>query len=120
MPVCWRALNETDAAVCVGLTYEPAAKQPPEVAPVQRKDKLTYQFMGGGSFVDVITRLEPVTLKVKGQKSPALIKTHNATLLAMFARVMDEGQDECPCTDISLHTAFKLRAYGAEERVFQL
>lgn len=122
MNLCWRALNEIDAGICEGMTYESVAKQLPDVATERKKDKLRYRYPGGESYVDVITRLEPVILEVERQRRPVLIVAHNAVIRAIYAYFIGKAQEECPYINIPLHTVFKLttRAYGAEEQVFPL
>lgn len=122
MNLCWRALNEIDAGVCEGMTYDTVAQQLPEVARERKKDKLRYRYPGGESYVDVIYRLEPVILELERQRGPVLIVAHNAVIRAIYAYFMGKTQDECPYIDIPLHTVFKLttRAYGAEEQLFPL
>lgn len=122
MNVCWRALNEIDAGECEGMTYKTVAEQMPEVAAERKKDKLRYRYPGGESYVDVITRLEPVILEVERQRSPILIVAHNAVIRAIYAYFMGKSQEDCPYIDIPLHTVFKLttRAYGVEEQHFPL
>lgn len=122
MNICWRALNEIDAGICEGMTYESVAKDLPEVSEERKKDKLRYRYPGGESYVDVITRLEPVILEVERQRKPVLIVAHNAVIRAIYAYFMGKPQEKCPYIDIPLHTVFKLttRAYGAEEQRFPL
>ena len=122
MNLCWRALNEIDAGICEGMTYQSVADELPNVARERRKDKLRYRYPGGESYVDVIHRLEPVILELERQRGPVLVVAHNAVIRAIYTYFMGESQDKCPYIDIPLHTVFKLttRAYGAEEQIFKL
>eukprot|EP00178_Gracilaria_changii_P005689 TRINITY_DN194_c0_g1_i1.p1 TRINITY_DN194_c0_g1~~TRINITY_DN194_c0_g1_i1.p1 ORF type:complete len:504 (+),score=69.45 TRINITY_DN194_c0_g1_i1:11128-12639(+) len=118
----WRALNEIDAGVCEGMTYQTIAEQMPEIANERKKDKLRYRYPGGESYVDVIHRLEPLILELERQRGPVLIVAHNAVIRAIYAYLMRISQEESPYIDIPLHSVFKLttRAYGAEEEIFPL
>lgn len=118
----WRALNEIDAGICEGLTYESMAEKHPEVARERKRDKLHFRYPEGESYVDVIHRLEPVILEIERQRGPLLIIAHNAILRSIYAYLMGKTQEECPHIEIPLHTVFKLttRAYGAEEELFPL
>eukprot|EP00168_Porphyra_purpurea_P017318 TRINITY_DN593_c0_g1_i12.p1 TRINITY_DN593_c0_g1~~TRINITY_DN593_c0_g1_i12.p1 ORF type:complete len:241 (-),score=85.93 TRINITY_DN593_c0_g1_i12:273-995(-) len=120
--MCWRALNEIDAGVCEGLTYASVAETMPDVAAARKADKLRYRYPGGESYVDVLTRLEPVILELERQRGPVLIVAHNAVIRGIYAYLMNKTQAGCPSIDIPLHTVFKLttRAYGAEEQRFPL
>lgn len=122
MNLCWRALNEIDAGICEGMTYEEVAEKLPEVSKARKKDKLRYRYPGGESYIDVIHRLEPVILEVERHRGPVLIVAHNAVLRAIYAYYTGKSQEECPFIDVPLHTVFKLttRAYGAEEMRFKL
>lgn len=122
MHMRWRALNEIDAGICEGLTYNSVAKQYPQVAQERKRDKLRYRYPGGESYVDVIHRLEPVILEIERQRGPVLIVAHNAIIRAIYAYLIGKPQDQCPYIDIPLHTVFKLttRAYGAEQQTFPL
>lgn len=122
MNLRWRALNEIDAGICEGLTYELVAERYPNVARDRKRDKLCYRYPGGESYVDVIHRLEPVILEIERQRGPVLIVAHNAVIRAIYAYLMGKPQEECPYIDIPLHTVYKLttRAYGAEEQRFPL
>ena len=118
MNLCWRSLNEIDAGEVEGLTYKQVEELHPEIASARKKDKLRYRYPGGESYVDVITRLEPVILELERQRGPVLIIGHNAVIRAIYAYYMGLKQEECTTLDIPLHTLIRLttRAYGAEEQ----
>lgn len=118
----WRALNEIDAGICEGLTYESVAEKHPDVAAARKNDKLRFRYPGGESYVDVIHRLEPVILEIERQRAPVLIVGHNAVLRSIYAYLLGKSQEDCPHIEIPLHTVFKLttRAYGAEQELFPL
>jgi broad specificity phosphatase PhoE/predicted kinase len=120
MNLCWRALNEIDAGVCEGLTYDEVAHTYPEVAAARKEDKLHYRYPGGESYVDVIYRLEPVILELERQRGPVLIVAHNAVIRSIYGYFTGKRQVDCPNLDIPLHTVFKLTttAYGAVETRF--
>lgn len=118
----WRALNEIDAGICEGLTYEAVADKHPEVARDRKRDKLRYRYPGGESYVDVIHRLEPVILEIERQRGPVLVIAHNAIIRSIYAYLTGKSQQECPFIEVPLHTVFKLttRAYGAKEKRFPM
>ncbi|OIW15503.1 hypothetical protein TanjilG_32907 [Lupinus angustifolius] len=77
----WRALDEINAGVCDGMTYEEIKKNMPEeyeyVADVSRKkDKLRYRYPRGESYLDVIQRLEPVIIELERQRAPVVVISH--------------------------------------------
>ncbi len=122
MSVAWRAMNEIDAGVCEGLTYDEIGVQLPEVSAERAKDKLRYRYPGGESYIDVISRLEPVILELERQRGPVVIVAHNAVIRCMLAYFTGKSRKECPFLDVPLHTVIKLttRAYGVEENRFVL
>ncbi|KAJ0792239.1 putative 6-phosphofructo-2-kinase, Fructose-2,6-bisphosphate 2-phosphatase [Helianthus annuus] len=54
--VQWRALDEINAGVCDGMTYEEIKKNMPEEYESRKKDKLRYRYPRGESYLDVIQR----------------------------------------------------------------
>ncbi|XVF20329.1 hypothetical protein REPUB_Repub11eG0188900 [Reevesia pubescens] len=52
----WRALDEINAGVCDGMTYEEIKKNMPEEYESRKKDKLRYRYPRGESYLDVIQR----------------------------------------------------------------
>jgi len=53
----WRALDEINAGVCDGMTYDEIKKSKPEEYESRKKDKLRYRYPRGESYLDVIQRL---------------------------------------------------------------
>lgn len=122
LSVCWRALNEIDAGICEGLTYEEVESQHPDIARDRKNDKLRYRYPQGESYVDLIHRLEPVILELERSRAPMLVVAHKAVIRSMLAYFTGKSQEECPHIDIPLHTVFKLttRAYGVEVERFNI
>lgn len=114
----WRALDEIDAGVCDGWTYDEIAERLPEEYAARQADKLRYRYPRGESYEDVIQRLEPVIVELERQREPVLVIAHQAVLRALYAYFMDLGPEECPQLDVPLHTVIELtpKAYGCAER----
>lgn len=108
----WKALDELDAGICDGLTYEEIEKQYPEDFKARDENKYQYRYRGGESYKDVVTRLEPVIMELERQEN-ILIITHQAVLRCIYAYFMNVPQEESPWMSIPLHTVIKLepRAY---------
>ncbi|KAI9295439.1 bifunctional 6-phosphofructo-2-kinase/fructose-2,6-bisphosphate 2-phosphatase [Neoconidiobolus thromboides FSU 785] len=115
----WKALDELDAGVCDGLTYEEIAEKYPEDYANRDDDKLSYRYRGGESYKDVILRLEPVIMELERQQN-ILIIGHQAILRCIYGYFMDLPQSEIPYIKIPLHTVIKLTpmAYGTVEERF--
>jgi broad specificity phosphatase PhoE/predicted kinase len=121
-PITWRALDEIDAGVCDGLTYEEIRERLPEVHSARSLDKFRYRYPLGESYVDVIHRLESVIVELERQRHPVLVISHQAVVRALYCYLMGKPQEECPHVSIPLHTVLELTptAYGYEERRFEL
>jgi broad specificity phosphatase PhoE len=117
-----RALDEIDAGICDGLTYEEIKEQMPEEFYARARDKFRYRYPRGESYADVIQRLEPVIVELERQRAPVLIIAHQAVLRALYGYLMGRPQDECPYLEMPLHTVIQLTPTenGYDEERFQL
>jgi broad specificity phosphatase PhoE len=118
----WRALNEIDAGVCDGLTYEEIRDRWPEEYATRSEDKFRYRYPRGESYLDVIQRLEPVIVEIERRREPVLVIGHQAVLRALYGYFAGIPQDECPHIDLALHTVVELSSAeaGYDDRRFQL
>lgn len=120
--VAWRALDEIDAGVCEGMTYDEIRLKMPEVFSARAADKFRYRYPRGESYEDVIQRLDPLIIQLERQRTPVLVIAHQAVLRALYAYLMDRPAPSCPTLPIPLHTVIELTpaAYGCEERRLEL
>ncbi|GAM22625.1 hypothetical protein SAMD00019534_058000 [Acytostelium subglobosum LB1] len=120
--VVMRALDEIDAGVCDGMTYEEIQEKMPDERAARDSDKLQYRYPRGESYEDVIQRLEPLLLELERTKLPVLIVSHQATLRCLYSYLKGRVKEECPFLNIPLHTLIQLtpKAYGCEEKTFKL
>jgi broad specificity phosphatase PhoE/predicted kinase len=118
----WRALDEIDAGVCDGMTYDEIAGAMPQEFESRSVDKFRYRYPRGESYQDVIQRLEPVIFELERERAPVLIIGHQAVLRALYAYMLDRPPQECPFVAIPLHTVLELEptAYGCDERRIDL
>lgn len=118
----WRALDEIDAGICDGLTYEEIRARMPEDFAARAKDKFRYRYPRGESYADVIQRLEPLIVELERQRSPVLLIAHQAVLRVLYGYLAGKPQDECPHLSIPLHTVIQLTPTenGYDEQRFQL
>jgi broad specificity phosphatase PhoE len=121
-PMSFRALDEIDAGICDGMTYEQIREQMPDVYAARKADKFRYRYPRGESYEDVIQRLDPMIIQLERQRSPVLLIGHQAVLRAIYAYFMDKPPAECPRLEIPLHTVIELTptAYGCKEERFEL
>jgi broad specificity phosphatase PhoE len=118
----WRALSEIEAGMCDGLTYAEIRVRYPDEWRARSRDKLSYRYPQGESYMDVIQRVEPVVLELERQRRPVLVISHQAVLRAIYGYLMGREVEEIPHLSIPLHTVLELtpKAYGCEERRFPL
>lgn len=111
----WKALDELDAGVCDGMTYEEIEEKYPGDFKARDENKYEYRYPGGESYRDVVIRLEPIIMELERQEN-ILIVTHQAVLRCIYAYFMNVPQEESPWMSIPLHTLIKLepKAYGTE------
>lgn len=121
-PRSWRGLDEIDAGVCDGMTYDQIRLELPDVWAARGTDKFRYRYPRGESYEDVIQRLDPIIIQLERQRSPVLVIAHQAVLRAIYAYLMDLAPSKCPNISMPLHTVIQLtpNAYGCEEKRFVL
>lgn len=81
----WKSLDELDAGVCDGMTYEEIEEKYPEDYEARDDDKFNYRYRGGESYRDVVVRLEPVIMELERQENILIIAHQVGTLLAGFS-----------------------------------
>ncbi|KAL7624672.1 Fructose-2,6-bisphosphatase [Parahypoxylon ruwenzoriense] len=116
----WKALDELDAGVCDGMTYQEIKDVYPEDFVARDEDKYNYRYRGGESYRDVVIRLEPIIMELE-RSEDILIVTHQAILRCIYAYFMKKDQARSPWMNVPLHCLIKLtpRAYGTDEERYQ-
>ena len=116
----WKALDELDAGLCDGLTYEEISERYPQDQSSRDQDKLHYRYRGGGeSYADVILRLEPVIVEMERTENLVIIG-HQAVLRVLFGYLVGVRVEEIPYLRIPLHVVVRVTptAYGCEVREY--
>ncbi|CAI5715413.1 hypothetical protein KXD40_008373 [Peronospora effusa] len=115
--VKWKQLDEIDAGICDGMTYEQVAEEMPEEYLARKNNKLHYRYPRGESYQDVIHRLEPVITELMRMDKPVLIVAHQAILRVLYAYLTNKSPHECPTLNIPLHVVIQVtpKAYRCEE-----
>ncbi|XP_044507064.1 6-phosphofructo-2-kinase/fructose-2,6-bisphosphatase-like isoform X2 [Mangifera indica] len=118
----WRALDEINAGVCDGMTYEEIKKNMPEEYEARKMDKLRYRYPRGESYLDVIQRLEPVIIELERQRAPVVVISHQAVLRALYAYFADRPLKEIPHIEMPLHTIIEIQmgVTGVQEKRYKL
>lgn len=117
----WKAINEIDAGVCEGMTYEEIQERFPEDFARRDEDKFHYRYARGESYEDLVARLEPVIMELERQHN-VLVICHQAVARCLLAYFLDHNSEELPYLRVPLHTVIKLTpvAYGCRVEKFDL
>ncbi|XP_014254083.1 6-phosphofructo-2-kinase/fructose-2,6-bisphosphatase [Cimex lectularius] len=107
------ALNELDAGICEGMTYEEMQEKFPQEFAWRDQDKLRYRYPWGESYVDIMTRLEPVLLELEREDS-VLVISHQAVLRCVLGYFLNTNPDRLPYLNVPLHKIIKLTSRGYE------
>jgi len=102
-----KALDELDAGVCDGLTYEQISQRFPDDFAARDLDKFHYRYRGGESYADLVHRIEPVIMELERQEN-ILIIAHQAVLRVILAYFLNQPLHELPYIKVPLHTLIKL------------
>jgi len=139
----YRNLDELYAGVCDGMTYKEIEEQYPEEYRRRKEDKLFYRYPRGESYLDVISRLDPLVHEIESYREPLLIVGHQvcrgkqrpwllatshtivvqfvqAVLRLIYAYFTGVDRDKASRLSIPLNTVIKLtpRTYECvEERI---
>uniref|UniRef100_A0A5K3FIF7 6PF2K domain-containing protein n=2 Tax=Mesocestoides corti TaxID=53468 RepID=A0A5K3FIF7_MESCO len=103
----WKALDELDAGVCEGMTYEEIQKKYPFDFARRDMDKFHYRYPMGESYEDLVARLEPVIMELERQHH-VLVICHQAVARCLLAYFTEMDKVELPYIRVPLHTVFKL------------
>lgn len=121
-PMSRRNLDELYAGTCDGMTYKEIETVYPEEFKRRQKDKLTYRYPRGESYMDVTLRLEPLAQEMERVREPVLIVGHQGILRILYAYFMGLDRKEAPYVSIPLNNVIELtpHAYGCHERRYCL
>ncbi|XP_064606317.1 6-phosphofructo-2-kinase/fructose-2,6-bisphosphatase-like isoform X2 [Liolophura sinensis] len=117
----WKALNEIDAGICEGMTYEEIQEKHPEEFALRDQDKFHYRYPSGESYQDLVARLEPVIMELERQEN-VLVICHQAVARCLLAYFQDKNSASLPYLKVPLHTVLKLTpvAYGCNVEFISL
>ena len=115
----WKSLNEIDAGVCEGLTYDEISAAYPAIEAERDNDKYNYRYPMGESYYDLVQRLEPVIMELEKRDS-AIVICHQAVARCILAYFEEVPYQNLPYLKVPLHTLIKLqpKPYGCDvERI---
>ncbi|KAG2225967.1 hypothetical protein INT45_002433 [Circinella minor] len=113
-----RFLNEINASICEGMTYEEISNVYPDEYNLRKQNKLFYRYpgIGGESYMDVIHRTQSMIIELERMSQSCLIITHRVVMRILLGYLTDMSQKEMPHMDVPMHTVFEVRPkpYGNE------
>lgn len=112
-----RALDEINAGIFDGMTYEEIEKTMPQDWERRKKDKFNYKYPRGESYHDLVNRLDPIIIELERQQIPVCIVSHNAITRVLYAYLTGKSPETCMDIPIPLHTVIEIvpTAYGCRE-----
>ncbi|KAL9649757.1 hypothetical protein ABK040_009572 [Willaertia magna] len=118
----WKCLNELNAGIHEGWTYERIEKEMPNEFKAREQDKFRYRPPGGESYLDMLYRTEPAINELERQRSPLLIIGHQAVNRLLYSYLTGNTPESCTRIPIPLHTIIEIipNAYGYEEKRYDL
>jgi len=103
------ALNEINAGLCEGMTYQQIEENMPEEFDARNKDKIMYRYpQGGESYLDLIKRLKPLIIELERQTETVLIIGHQAVNRCLLSYFLGISKTDLPHLNVPLHTLFCL------------
>ncbi|XP_034947081.1 6-phosphofructo-2-kinase/fructose-2,6-bisphosphatase-like isoform X2 [Chelonus insularis] len=109
-------LNELDAGICEGLSYEEMQEHYPQEFAWRDQDKLRYRYPWGESYVDIMQRVEPVIAELE-QANNVLVVSHQAVLRCLIGFFLDKKPEELPYMEVPLHTIIRISSHGFDYRL---
>jgi len=107
-PRVLRNLDEIYAGVCDGMTYEEIKEMYPEEYVLRQENKLGYRYPRGESYLDVISRLDPLIQELESYREPVVIVGHQGVLRLIYAYFVGLDRTSASQGVIPLNTIIKL------------
>lgn len=104
------------------MTYEEIKAHYAMEAAARKKDKLSYRYPRGESYLDVIQRLEPLIQEIERHRESLLIVGHQGVLRMVLAFYKGIPREKAPHQTLQLNHVTEVRphAYGCLERKHNL
>ncbi|KAK6360807.1 hypothetical protein TWF730_006929 [Orbilia blumenaviensis] len=119
----WRMLDELNAGVAEGKTYDEIRRDLPGEYENRIADKLHYRYPGPGgeSYLDVIHRLKEIIIEVERTTDHVLIVAHRVVARVLLGYYTGQPRDKVANLDVPLGMVFGLepRPYGVELKAFK-
>jgi 6-phosphofructo-2-kinase len=105
-----RMLDELNAGIMEGMTYEEIKTQHRDEYELRQSDKLQYRYPGPGGegYLDVINRLRPVIVELERMTDHCLLITHRSVARVLLAYFMGLRRDQVADLDCPLGMLYSL------------
>ena len=80
------------------------------------EDKLRYRYPWGESYVDIMTRTEPILMQLESEDN-VLVLSHQAVLRCIIGYFLYKTKEQLPYLEIPLHTIIKLTSHGYDYKM---
>lgn len=118
-----RMLDELNAGVMEGLTYNCISTQYPEEFRSRKADKLHYRYPGPGGegYLDIINRLRPVIVELERMTDHVLLVGHRSVARVLLAYFRGLGREEVADLDVPLGMLYCLepKPYGVDFQAYR-
>ncbi|KAM0713787.1 hypothetical protein Q7P37_010749 [Cladosporium fusiforme] len=118
-----RMLDELNAGVMEGLTYNCISTQHPKEYNARKQDKLHYRYPGPGGegYLDVINRLRPVIVELERMTDHVLLVGHRSVARVLLAYFRGLNREEVADLDVPIGMLYCLepKPYGVDFKAFQ-
>ncbi|KDO35158.1 hypothetical protein SPRG_00004 [Saprolegnia parasitica CBS 223.65] len=112
--VQWRALRPLEAGAYSHLTRAELKLHHAQEYAMRAANRLWYRYPLGESYVDVITRLEPVIFELERSRSPVLLVAHPEVIRCLYGYFLDLPLLEIPRVHAPLHELIELHMTAYE------
>ena len=106
----WDILDEINAGICDGMTYDEIKNTYPDEYEARQKDKFCYRYPQGESYEDIFIRVEPVIIELERRNIPVIIVGHQAVLRCIYSYFSNRkySREEIPHIPFPSHTIVQI------------
>ncbi|ROT40308.1 6-phosphofructo-2-kinase [Sodiomyces alkalinus F11] len=119
----WEMLNELNAGLFEGMTYEQIARDYPSEYEKRTKDKLHYVYpgVGGEGYLQVIARLRDMVREIERLTDHILIIGHRSVCRVLMAYFMDLQREDIADLDVPLGMLYAIepKPYGYDFHAYR-
>jgi 6-phosphofructo-2-kinase len=118
-----RMLDELNAGMMEGMTYEDIKTKHAEEYERRRRDKLAYRYPGPGGegYLDIINRIRPVIVELERMTDHCLLVTHRSIARVLLAYFQGLKREDVADLDCPLGMLYQLepKPYGVEFKAWR-